>query len=137
MSVIACIHVIMRGVERCQSKQTNKQTKQPQKCHNQNLTVCMESLLNDWGSCVFSPGHTRAQVCPMSLTTLPAPPADILIRKTRAKRKNMADRVGGSSQYSLCHSFPNSFLGTPRGACLGFSPKHYITDTYNQVILKL
>jgi hypothetical protein len=36
----------------------------------------------------------------MSLTTLPALPAEILIRKTRAKKKNTADRVGGSSHHN-------------------------------------
>ena len=72
----------MRGVERCQSKQTNKQAskqankqankqpnkqaskqaskqaKHPQKCHNQTLTMCLhgESLLNEWGKGVFIPG---------------------------------------------------------------------------------
>lgn len=38
--------------------------------------VCMESLLNEWGRGVFIAGHTRAQLCPISLTTLPAPPTD-------------------------------------------------------------
>ena len=87
--VFACINVIMRSVERCQSKRT----KRPQKCHNQNLTVCLhgESLLNEWGRGVFNPGHIRAQVCPMLLKTLPAPLTNILLRKTRAKRNNSVD----------------------------------------------
>ena len=59
--------------------------------------------LNEWGRGAFILGHTRAQVCPISLTTLPAPPTNILLRKTRAKRKNLADRVGGSSQHILIH----------------------------------
>ena len=77
-------------------------TKCPQKkCHTQTLTVCLhgESLLNEWGIGAFILGHTRAQVCPISLTTIQALPTDILLRKTRAKRKNSADRVGGLSHW--------------------------------------
>ena len=43
------------------------------------------------------------------LTTLPAPPTDILIRKTRTKRKKMVDGVGGSSQ-QLFHVFSIAVL---------------------------
>ena len=38
--------------------------------------------------------HLRAHVCPISLTTLPPPPTDILLRKTRAKRENAGRRSG-------------------------------------------
>jgi hypothetical protein len=72
-------------------------TKMPQP---KSVCVCIESLLNESGRGAFILGHTRAQVCPISLTTLPAPPTDTLLRKTRAKRKNWADRVGGSSHAS-------------------------------------
>ena len=76
----------MRGVERCQRKQPKTATKMPQ---TKSVSAWRESP--EWM------GTHRTQVCPNSLTTLPAPPTDILLRKTRAKRKNSADRVGGSS----------------------------------------
>ena len=79
VGVVACINVIMRGVERCQSKQT----KQPQKYHTQQC-VCMGRVSPMKGGKVYLSQDTPE-------------PTDILIRKTRAKRENSADRVGGSS----------------------------------------
>jgi hypothetical protein len=75
-----------------------------------------ESLLNEWGRGAFILGHTRSQVCLISLTTLPAPPIDILLRKTRAKRKNSSDRVGGSS-----HQKKNP---TPPSPCFTVATTH-------------
>ena len=53
-----------------------------------NNKIYLLTKVNEWGRGAFILGHTRAQVCHISLTTLPALHTDILLRKTRAKRKN-------------------------------------------------
>ena len=57
--------------------------------------VCMErvSSMNE-EEVYLSRDTPRAQVCPMSLTTLPAPPTDILIRKTSRERIRQTEWEG-------------------------------------------
>jgi hypothetical protein len=51
------------------------------------ISVSAWSLLNEWGRGVFILGHTQAQVFPMYLTTLQAPPTGILGGKQEQRER--------------------------------------------------
>ena len=83
--MVACIDVIMRGVERCQSNQASQKktaTKMPQP---KSKSAWRES--QQMGEKCIYPQDTPEPRCPISLTTLPALPTNILIRKTSKEKE--------------------------------------------------
>ena len=60
------------------------------------------------GKVYLSPGHTRAQVCPILLMTLTAPPTDILLRKQENNSSQGEDRHRCDAT-SLAHLYLGSF----------------------------